>query len=394
MNIDLCTLVVVGGFVVVVSGLILLFSWWLDRRSACLGLWGGGLILLAAGYAVIAARGALPLRASIEVGSALCLLANGLMWCGARSFVGRPIRLAAVLAGALVWVVACQFDALVMSVTMRQQLFSLITVVYTLLTAWEYLRSAEVELASRWPAVLLLAAHAILFLARVVFPYPTVFPNMASERMNVWLTALAAVLLAHYLSMAFLVLCMVKERRELEHRREARIDELTGIANRRAFFESGEPLLRGALAERRPVALLTLDLDLFKSVNDTFGHGAGDRVLRAFCDTVVSLLRPGDLFGRTGGEEFALLLPDADGAAAMKTAERIRAAFADRQVDVGGARAAATVSIGVALARPDDDFAALMAASDGALYRAKAAGRNRVVWACAPTPCLGFTAAA
>jgi diguanylate cyclase (GGDEF)-like protein len=394
MNFDLCTLVAVGGFVVVVSGLILLFSWWLDRRFACLGLWGVALIVLAAGYAVITARGALPLRASIEVGSALCLLASGLMWWGARSFADRPIRPAAAFAGALIWIVACQFDALVMSATLRQQLFSLITAVYTLFTAWEYLGRAESELVSRWPAVWLLAVHALLFSCRAVFPRPTTFPNVVSERMNGWLTALAALLLAHYLSMAFLVLCMVKERRELENRRAARVDALTGIANRRAFYEGGEPLLRCTLAKNRPVALLGFDLDQFKSVNDTFGHGAGDRVLRAFCDTVVSLLRPGDLFGRIGGEEFSLLLPDTDGATAMETAERIRAAFAVRQVDVGGARAAATVSIGVALARPDDDLAALMAASDRALYRAKAAGRNRVVGVCAPLPRFGITAAA
>jgi diguanylate cyclase (GGDEF)-like protein len=394
MDLDLGTLVAVGGFATVVCGILLLFSWWQDRRFACLGQWGGGLILLAVGYAVMTARGSLPLKASIEIGSGLCLAANAVMWCGARTFADRPARLAPMFAGALVWIVACQFDAIVLSATLRQQLFSLITVVYTLLAAWEYAHHPDTELVSRWPAVVLLVVHAALFSARAVFPYMTIFPNVITHQIGPWLTVLAAVLLAHYLSMAFLVLCMVKERRELEHRRAARIDALTGIANRRAFFENGEPLLADTLAARHPAALLAFDLDLFKRVNDTFGHPAGDRVLRAFCDTVGMHLRPDDLFGRTGGEEFALLLPGVGLVTAMRIAERIRSAFAERHVDLDGARASSTVSVGVALARTGDDFSTLMAAADRALYRAKAAGRNRVARARSLAPRLGVGAAA
>jgi diguanylate cyclase (GGDEF)-like protein len=378
MDFDLGTLVTVGAFATVISGVILLFSWAQNRRFASLGWWGAGLIVLAVGYAIMTARGSLPLKMSIVIGSGLCLLANGFMWCGARAFADRSIRLMPAVAGALVWVVVCQFDAIAMSVTLRQQLFSLITVVYTGLAAWEYAHGGDCELVSRWPAVLLLVVHAVLFAARAAFPYKTIFPNVATHQMNLWLTVLAAVLLAHYLSMAFLVLSMAKEHLELEYRRAARIDALTGIANRRAFFEGAEPLLRRTLASGQPVALLVLDLDLFKSINDTFGHQAGDRVLRVFCDAVVALLRPADLFGRTGGEEFALLLPQTSGVAAMRIAERIRSTFADRQVDLGGARVTATVSVGVAAARGGDDLASLMAAADHALYGAKAAGRNRV----------------
>jgi diguanylate cyclase (GGDEF)-like protein len=125
------------------------------------------------------------------------------------------------------------------------------------------------------------------------------------------------------------------------------------------------------------------DLDRFKEVNDTAGHQAGDRVLRAFCDLVAGSIRPGDLFGRLGGEEFGCLLANAPMAHALHTAERLRREFAAMRLpdlDVNP-----TVSVGVAMANEAGrSLPALLATADRALYRAKAEGRNRV----APAPLL------
>jgi diguanylate cyclase (GGDEF)-like protein len=140
-------------------------------------------------------------------------------------------------------------------------------------------------------------------------------------------------------------------------------------------------LLEWALADRQPAALLLFDLDRFKEVNDTAGHQAGDRVLQAFCDLVAGSIRPGDLFGRLGGEEFACLLANASMAHALHTAERLRREFAAMRLpdlDVNP-----TVSVGVAMANEAGrSLPALLAIADRALYRAKAEGRNRV----APAP--------
>ena len=123
------------------------------------------------------------------------------------------------------------------------------------------------------------------------------------------------------------------------------------------------------------------DLDRFKEVNDTAGHQAGDRVLKAFCDLVAASIRPGDLFGRLGGEEFACLLADASMAHALHTAERLRREFAAMRFP--GLEINATVSVGVAMAsEAGRSLPALLAMADRALYRAKADGRNRV----APAP--------
>jgi diguanylate cyclase (GGDEF)-like protein len=157
------------------------------------------------------------------------------------------------------------------------------------------------------------------------------------------------------------------------------IDPLTGVANRRAFVEDGARLLRRTAVERRDAALLSFDLDRFKQVNDTLGHQAGDRVLCAFCDIATSVLRPGDLFGRLGGEEFAALIPRITLPDAMQVAERIRSRFAATLLDLGAGPQTTTVSIGLAMSsETDHDLAELMVAADRALYRAKANGGNRV----------------
>jgi len=189
--------------------------------------------------------------------------------------------------------------------------------------------------------------------------------------------------------MAFLVVNMTKERAELRQRQNALVDPLTGAANRRAFLETGERVLQRTLAEGKPAAMLVLDLDLFKKINDTFGHQTGDRVLCAFCDTATATLRPQDLFGRLGGEEFACLLPGATEANALAVAERIRANFEGRPIKFGTQVSKSTVSVGVAMARGvGDDLATLLATADTALYQAKANGRNRVEQAYVTSPPL------
>jgi diguanylate cyclase (GGDEF)-like protein len=174
---------------------------------------------------------------------------------------------------------------------------------------------------------------------------------------------------------------------ELEQRLAAETDLLTGVPNRRAFFDRGNPLLEHFIAERQPAALLLFDLDRFKDINDTAGHQAGDQVLRAFCDLVGTSVRPGDLFGRLGGEEFAYLMANVSVTQALQTAERLRLQFAALQF--ADLAITPTVSVGVAMAsEAGRNLSALLALADRALYRAKADGRNRV----APAPFIRLEA--
>ena len=250
---------------------------------------------------------------------------------------------------------------------------------YTLLNAWEFYRGRETVLMSRWPIILVLLVHASIFMLRI--PLAGTWPTLGEDR-SVPLGWHAVVLLEAMLAgfcIAYLLGSMARERIVLGFQRDALADPLTGVPNRRAFFEQGEKLLRRVLHSRGSAAVLALDLDLFKGINDRFGHQTGDVVLRAFCDRVTATLRPGDLFGRIGGEEFACLLPNASRPGAVQVAERLRAAFASTPIAVGETALTTTVSVGVATSEEQgQDLADLLAAADKALYRAKANGRDRV----------------
>lgn len=156
-------------------------------------------------------------------------------------------------------------------------------------------------------------------------------------------------------------------------------DHLTGIANRRTFFEAAEFEITRWRRQPRPLSLLMLDADHFKAINDQHGHPAGDLVLRDLAAALTASFREVDVVARVGGEEFAVLLPSTDVEGALAVANRLLAAIAERSVDAGGVRIRYSVSGGVAaMENSVSGLDALMKRADGALYAAKKAGRNRV----------------
>ena len=165
-----------------------------------------------------------------------------------------------------------------------------------------------------------------------------------------------------------------------EVQRLATTDELTGILNRRQFFEIAEREFARARRYERPITAIMADVDHFKKVNDTYGHAVGDEVLKEIARRLGENIRDVDVLGRYGGEEFALLLPDTEiSAARSSVAERLRAAVADTPISTEAGPLTVTISIG--LAQRDDrwpDLASVLSMADRAMYRAKAAGRNRV----------------
>ncbi|MBA2281954.1 MAG: diguanylate cyclase [Actinomycetota bacterium] len=156
----------------------------------------------------------------------------------------------------------------------------------------------------------------------------------------------------------------------------SRVDGLTGLHNRRHMDEQLEKELSTGVRHGQPLAVLLLDIDRFKLVNDVEGHPAGDRVLQEFAARVLSVVRVGDVVGRWGGEEFVVIAPHTDRPGALRLAERIRAAVADETMDVGDHRIPVTVSIGCVVGL--GPAAGLLADADAALYRSKDEGRNRV----------------
>ena len=159
-------------------------------------------------------------------------------------------------------------------------------------------------------------------------------------------------------------------------------DELTGLYNRRYFDRHLALMLDKARDQDRDMAVMLIDMDFFKAINDTHGHDTGDAVLREFADRLRRNIRGVDLACRFGGEEFVVLMPDTDYRQAHAVAERVREAVAERGFEAGGPRTlAVTISVGVALNEGETDTPeTLLKRADVALYRAKREGRNRVVF--------------
>jgi diguanylate cyclase (GGDEF)-like protein len=162
--------------------------------------------------------------------------------------------------------------------------------------------------------------------------------------------------------------------------RQAITDDLTGLVNRRRFIEALDAEVERARTFGSPLTIVLADLDNFKQVNDEFGHHGGDVVLRAFADLIRSHVRDVDVSGRIGGEEFAILLPETDGAGASRVAERMRRSLNEVSIPLSdGASIHVFSSFGVAELTPGQSGDDLLRAADAALYRAKDEGKNRVV---------------
>jgi len=166
---------------------------------------------------------------------------------------------------------------------------------------------------------------------------------------------------------------------EKELRRLATTDPLTGAHNRRHFTERATAEISRGRRYASPVSMLTIDIDHFKDVNDTYGHPAGDEVLKVLVRVCKETLRISDIFARMGGEEFSAILPETDAQAALQSAERLREAVAKTKVVIDDKIISYTISIGLSqILGPKDSLEELMRRADTALYRAKDLGRNRV----------------
>ncbi len=379
MSLDIATLFAVTVVTVGLGGVLLLFAWMQARSTLALAWWGAAFFLFAPATALFAARGLIADVWSIQVANAVMMLSYGLLWTGARVFEGRRPLPFWIVAGSLLWMVACQFDAFMQSVPSRIVLASAVISAYTLGFVYELWRERHDGLVSRWPLMTIAILHVVLFPVRVPYlmkvPFPLETPSFGQQSTSLLLFAP----LIYAFALVFLLMALTKERAESNQRHAATIDPLTSIPNRRGFGERADRLIARARRDQAPLALLLFDLDRFKDVNDRFGHLTGDAVLVAFTRTATASLRPLDLIGRIGGEEFVALLPSISTETAMEIAERVRSTFETEAGEISGHPVAATVSIGLAhTTQAGYDFDALYTIADTALYQAKQKGRNRV----------------
>jgi diguanylate cyclase (GGDEF)-like protein len=380
MNLDINTLFLVTIYVEAILGLLLLFAWAQNTAITAVAWWGFAHLLRAASVTLFGLYGSVSNIISIDLANAILFTSFALTWTGARLFDHRKPEFVLLFAGAALWLVACRIPGFTDSFDLRLLLSSGIITAYTWAAAFEFWRGRSEPLVSRWPAIFMLFAHGALYLLRT--PLGDLLPWLTRNNPlleSVWLSVLSFEALLFTIAIAFILLAMAKERAEYRHKTAAMIDPLTGISNRRAFLQEGEEHFGRQVSDPRPTAVMLLDLDNFKSINDHYGHAVGDRVLEIFAKIASSCLRRIDLFGRLGGEEFGALLHDTTRDRALVVAEQIRSAFAAATREVDGRPIAGTVSIGIVVAGDTMlDLSALLAQADHALYRAKHAGRNRI----------------
>jgi diguanylate cyclase (GGDEF)-like protein len=379
MSLDVNTLFLVTIYVEAILGLLLLFAWVQNAQIFGVAWWGFAHLMRAGSVALFGMFGAVSDAISIDLANAVLFLAYAVTWTGARVFDGRRPLPIYLVAGAVAWLALCHLPVFSEALHLRMLLASGIITTYTWLTAYEFWRGRSEPLVSRWPAIFLLFAHGSLFLLRT--PLATILPWSPTEQVfeSVWLTVLSFEALLFTIAIAFILLAMAKERTEYRHKTAANVDPLTGIANRRSFLNDADALTKRHAANPSPTAVLLIDLDHFKSINDRFGHAVGDSVLQTFAATARSVVRPLDIVGRMGGEEFAAVLYNVGRDKALALAEGIRAGFATTATEVDGYPVAATLSIGMVYNQTAAlDVPELLAQADHALYYAKERGRNRV----------------
>jgi diguanylate cyclase (GGDEF)-like protein len=374
MSLDISTLYLVATMVAAMLGAMLLFFSRQENIPA-LKWWGTAYLLGACSVALWTLVGnALGEMFSLAL-NAVGFVACGMVWNASRVFHGRKPNLPGLVLGAIAWVAAVMTLAPEAS-AMRMTIGAGIVAVYAALTATELWSERRKAQQRRWPAFAVPVLHGFvlmlpILLGDLLHPHGDIFAG------SIWVTVFSVELVLYAVGTVFVIFMLVSERTVTAHKTAASMDPLTGMFNRRGFAEATSRVIEREANAGRPVTVMIFDIDHFKSINDRFGHPAGDEILKLFATVVVNSLRITDLSGRVGGEEFAALLPCSleEGVIA---AERVREAFERSGIVDETGPVDTTVSIGVAGGPAGTELEVLLAAADTALYQAKRGGRNRV----------------
>ncbi|WP_109477034.1 GGDEF domain-containing protein [Paraburkholderia sp. C35] len=379
MHVDLNTLYLLLIGTLLASALMTLWERRVHpKRSRELGILAAGFATLALGCAAASWRHALPgalgsALSNLVIVSGYLLVLHGVAALNGRSHV--RLSLAVLVLLALAWVIAGAKWQEVMWMYPSAIPISIASG----MTSFELARGdGRKRFQGQQIAMLVAGAHCVLYAFRaLILPW-----LVAKFGFDFLMTASKVTMYEGVLYSVVLPMTLLRLVRDESHGQllqESQTDFLTALGNRRWFFEQGARMIRERGATR-PIALLAIDLDHFKKINDRHGHETGDRVLKSFADIARSVLGPETLLARIGGEEFAALLPGYDAFQAKEAGESLVQAFGETiTLSANGAGIQATVSIGVAQSGGDaptlDD---LLAAADHALYRAKSLGGNRL----------------
>jgi diguanylate cyclase (GGDEF)-like protein len=353
---------------------VLLWSRWFYERQPFYLTWGTGFIFHGLGVGMVALRGTLPDFVSIEIANVMALAGIGMWVAGMMQFDRRRVE-AFVAIPSLIFVAGVLLEPVRTNFGYRVALFhGAATIGYLMLIAtalWgDHGRSQTRRLFALFVGIQVLSSMIVAVYSLISQPQ-----SFAAGTGSIWLLLVAAFcFMAAIMSGAKLI----SERNEAKLKLLAVTDPLTNLLNRRGLIDEFHLLKRSHSADDGLLALIHLDLDGFKQINDIYGHQAGDEVLVAFARIGTAAQRGRGSFGRMGGEEFASIMHVANIIEAASVAEAIRTTLKHRPIIVGESHIPVTVSIGIALAEiRSANLDTLLSTADRALYVAKTSGRDR-----------------
>lgn len=390
MSIALSLLLVTTAFSVV---MLLVLSSLAGSKVTGIREWGQANAFAIIALLLFATRGILPDFLSIEVANGLYITTIALMYAGFRRHLDQPVPTRLLLGAGLLTMTGLivfhvGFDSLPLRTLVVSTYYASICFAICFTVPVSPDRRLRYAFSfTRVAACILGAIHAM----RAGFYGMEAYSPMSFLEPSVYNLVFFACGTMALPALTLGAVMMANARVIQETAYAADHDHLTGAPSRRAFFRFAEREHARARRRGSGLGLLLVDVDHFKRINDTHGHGVGDQVLRDLVQHAGEVIRKIDYCARLGGEEFAVLLPDANLETAEAVAERLRAAL-DRALHLAPStiRVSYTVSIGVAMLGEEETLASLMTRADTALYAAKAGGRNRVVTAAAlPAPRRG-----
>jgi diguanylate cyclase (GGDEF)-like protein len=352
------------------------------RKIVGLRWFAGALLVGLAKLVLQGLEGYAPATLTNMVANELYLISFVMQYMGLRWFVMRTPAPRRLVWGIIVGILATYTLLYLFKVPYTGNVVNIPFIAVCGASAWMLVRHGKepFRVLSHFTAAILCADmcvsfyRAILTNLRYMRPWETVNAHTDPR----WLYSLAAMaFLATFMVMCYLWFLVTELGRELAV--QARTDPLTGALNRRAMEEAALREIARSVRHGHSLCMIVIDIDNFKRLNDTRGHVAGDRALQAMTAEIKSMLRASDLFARTGGEEFAILLPDTSAPSCLVTAERIRGAIEQLEIPFETGPIRMTISAGVTqLGKSLNGWEAMMRRADRAMYAAKRHGRNQV----------------
>ena len=392
------TLLIVAAILAALVTGVLSAVWLFNRRIPGLRFWAQALFCATVFCINLLLRDHVPLPLSVVLAQSSVALAAYLCLLGAREYMGRaPLgHGVALLALALLLGTALFFTLVKPNVQVRIALTGLVPGVLFIAAAHTLARGGFHKVPARYLFAATVGVHGAFLLVRPLL-FKLAAPADGAQPETGMVAALSQfVVLESTLALvlvAFGALMLTNEFITNELRHLAEVDPLTNVFNRRAFLTLLDKAISNAQRTQTTLPVLVMDLDNFKKVNDSWGHRAGDDVLRHFVMLAQRCLRKEDVMGRLGGEEFAIFLPNAGTGGAVAVAERLRAMVEAHPVVTEQRSIALTVSVGVTLCVGSESAGTALQRADEAMYLAKERGRNRVEMTVAPAaPLVPVTA--